>query len=98
MASTGKGPDRPPEERWEQRTRGDSHTQAPPLRCCLSSTHPRPNRRINAGRLTEEQGTDPTPGVESRRSEHKVALRAVAGQAAAALRQVTLNGSVSGDP
>jgi transposase len=68
MASTGKGPDRPPEERREQRTRGDPHTQTPPLRCRLSSTPPRPNRRINASRLTEEQGTDPVLAVKGNRA------------------------------
>ena len=52
-----KGDDRTAQERWEQRTRGTSRTQAPPLRCRLSSPAPRPNRRPYPRRLTEEQVT-----------------------------------------
>ena len=59
LASAGQRDDRTAQERWEQRTRGTSRTQAPPLRCRLSSPAPRPNRRPYPRRLTEEQATVP---------------------------------------
>ena len=59
LASAGQRDDRTAQERWQQRTRGTSRTQAPPLQCRLSSPAPRPNRRPYPRRLTEEQGTDP---------------------------------------
>jgi hypothetical protein len=83
MASGSQGPNRLPEKGWEQRTLGDAHTEAPPLRCRLSSTRPRPNRRSNGSCLTEEQGTDPvaasraarTRGAGRRRAEPLITIR-----------------------
>ena len=57
LASAGQRDDRTAQERWEQRTRGTSRTQAPPLQCRLSNPAPRPNRRPYPRRLTEEQVT-----------------------------------------
>jgi hypothetical protein len=57
LASASQRDDRTAQKRWEQRTRGTPRTQAPPLRCRLSSPAPRPNRRPNPRRLTEEQAT-----------------------------------------